>query len=214
MYVNPEHKKAQDYIDAQKYDKALKAFNEALKKAPNHPDILSHRGVCYLHMNQKKNCLDDMLLSLKMQPDYSYRYASLAYAQDFFGDIDGAIESYEKAVELDPEDAVAYNNLGLLHEKKGYQQKAQRQFEKADKLANIERKFMNQLDKEDGIETHESPAPPKGETLQPKKMEVDKVLTRKAIYRSLFSDGKTFKEFALFVKNGFKLTKDDQKGKG
>lgn len=214
MYVNPEHKRAQDYIDEQKYDKALKAFNEALKKAPNHPDILSHRGVCYLHMNQKKNCLDDLLLSLKMQPDYSYRYASLAYAKDFFGDIDGAIEAYEKAIELDPEDAVAYNNLGLLQEKKGYQQKAQRQFEKADKLANIERKFMNRLDEMEGKEVHESPKPPKGETLRPKKLKADKVPTRKEVYRSLFTDGKTFKEFVLFIKRGFKLKENDEKGKG
>ena len=212
MYINPEHKKAQDYIDAQKYDKALSAFNEALKKAPNHPDILSHRGVCYLHLNQKKNCLDDFNLSLQLQPDYSYRYASLAYAKDYFGDIDGAISAYEKAIELDPEDAVAYNNLGLLQEKKGYQQKAQRQFEKADKLAKIERKFMDRLDKDEIRDT--SPAPVKGETLQPKKLTPDKVLSRKEVYRSLFTDGKTFKEFIVFIKQGFKLTKDDQKRKG
>lgn len=212
MYINPEHKKAQDYIDAQKYDKALSAFNEALKKAPNHPDILSHRGVCYLHLNQKKNCLDDLHLSLQLQPDYSYRYASLAYAKDYFGDIDGAIAAYEKAIELDPEDAVAYNNLGLLQEKKGYQQKAQRQFEKADKLAKIERKFMDRLDKDEIRDT--SPAPGKGETLQPKKLTPDKVLSRKEVYRSLFTDGKTFKEFIVFIKQGFKLTKDDQKRKG
>lgn len=212
MYINPEHKKAQDYIDAQKYDKALSAFNEALKKAPNHPDILSHRGVCYLHLNQKKNCLDDLNLSLQLQPDYSYRYASLAYAKDYFGDIDGAIAAYEKAIELDPEDAIAYNNLGLLQEKKGYQQKAQRQFEKADKLAKIERKFMDRLDKDEIRDA--SPAPGKGETLQPKKLTPDKVLSRKEVYRSLFQDGKTFKEFLVFIKQGFKLTKDDQKRKG
>lgn len=214
MYANPEHKKAQDYIDAQKYDKALKAFNEALKKAPNHPDILSHRGVCYLHLNQKKNCLDDMLLSLKLQPDYSYRYASLAYVKDYFGDIDGAIEAYEKAVQLDPDDAVAHNNLGLLLEKKGYQQKAMRQFERADKLANIEQKFMNRLDELEGNEVYEAPHPPAGETLQPKKLEADKVVTRKQVYRSIFTDGKTFKEFILFIKSGFKLKNDDQKRKG
>lgn len=212
MYINPEHKKAQDYIDAQKYDKALSAFNEALKKAPNHPDILSHRGVCYLHLNQKKNCLDDLNLSLQLQPDYSYRYASLAYAKDYFGDIDGAIAAYEKAIELDPEDAIAFNNLGLLQEKKGYQQKAQRQFEKADKLAKIERKFMDRLDKDENRDA--SPAPGKGETLQPKKLTPDKVLSRKEVYRSLFKDGKTFKEFIVFIKQGFKLTKDDQKRKG
>ena len=71
---------------------------------------------------------------------------------------------------------------------------------------------MDRLDKEEG----QSPAPDpgKGETLQPKKLIPDEVLTRKQVYRSLFTDGKTFKEFVVFIKQGFKLSKDDQKRKG
>merc|ERR1711916_163810 len=140
MYVHGNHKKAQELLDEEKLESSLLHFNKALKEAPNHPDILSHRGVVHLHLNQKKKCLDDLKLSLSLEPENPYRYASLAYAKDFFGDIDGAIADYEKAVELDPEDAVAHNNLGLLLEKKGYQQKAQRNFEKADKLSKKEKK--------------------------------------------------------------------------
>merc|ERR1711916_397335 len=62
-------------------------------------DILSHRGVVHLHLNQKKKCLDDLKLSLSLEPENPYRYASLAYAKDFFGDIDGAIADYEKEPE-------------------------------------------------------------------------------------------------------------------
>jgi tetratricopeptide (TPR) repeat protein len=42
---------------------------------------------------------------------------------------------YEKAIELDPEDAVAYNNLGLVEEKLGRMEKAKDNFEKADSLS-------------------------------------------------------------------------------
>jgi tetratricopeptide (TPR) repeat protein len=41
------------------------------------------------------------------------------------------------AIRLDPEDLVAYNNLGLVYEKLGYKEKSKRSFEKADqKLSN------------------------------------------------------------------------------
>ena len=49
-------------MDEQKYEKALMFFNKALVLNPNHPDILSHRGVLYLHLNQKRKCFDDFFL--------------------------------------------------------------------------------------------------------------------------------------------------------
>ena len=44
----------------------------------------------------------------------------------------------KKAIKLDPEDAVAYNNLGLLEEKLGYEEQAKRRFEIADALVKDE----------------------------------------------------------------------------
>ena len=212
MFVNTQHKKGNDYLDEQKYDKALIAFNKALEKSPDHPDILSHRGVAYLHLNQKKNCLDDLLHALKLEPENSYRYASLAYARDFFGDLDGAIADYEKAVKIDPKDAIAHNNLGLLQEKKGYQQKARNNFERADKLAEIENKFMKTLDEqEQNVSQSEDmkPKPSSGEKLQPKKLQPDKKEKSMDVVKSVFTKKSAFIEFLAFIKNGFKLKKHD-----
>ncbi len=58
-----------------------------------------------------------------------------------------AMQDYRKAVELDPEDAVAHNNLGLLEEKVGYQLKADKRFEKADKLREEQSKEDKMLSK-------------------------------------------------------------------
>ena len=150
MYINSEHKKAQELMDEQKYDRALEAFNKALELNPNDPNILSHRGVLFLHLKQKRKCFDDLELSLNLDKDYAYRYAALAYAKEFFGDLDGAIALYETAVEMEPDDAIAHNNLGLLREKKGYQQKAQKSFEKADRLAEIQKDIFSKMDQLEG----------------------------------------------------------------
>lgn len=209
MYINESHKNADQLMDQQKFDKALIAFNDALKNDPDHPTILSQRGVLYLHMNQKKKCFDDLLLALKLEPDNGYRYASLAYARDFFGDLDGAIREYEKAVEIDPDDAIAHNNLGLLLEKKGYQSKAQERFNRADKLAKLEKKFFEAVDKREPLPENNQPKPTGGETLQPKKLEDTSNEKKSAVVKNVFTKKETFKEFMTFIKNGFKLKKND-----
>lgn len=226
MYINSEHKKAQELLDEQKFEKSLIAFNKALKLDPNHPDILSHRGVLYLHMNQKKKCFDDLEMSLRMDKDYGFRYAALAYAKDYFGDLDTAIELYEKAVQVDPEDSISHNNLGLLMEKRGYQKKARENFEKADRLAEIQDDMVEKLDeleeredqfhRENGQQETkaENPLPkpgslqkPLGERLQPKKMKPESIQTFGQVSKDLVTKKSVFKEFVVFVKNGFKLEK-------
>ncbi|PWH86673.1 tetratricopeptide repeat protein [Brumimicrobium oceani] len=227
MYINSEHKKAQELLDEQKFEKSLIAFNKALKLDPNHPDILSHRGVLHLHMNQKRKCFDDLELSLELDKGYAYRYAALAYARDYFGDLEGAILLYQQAVEVDPEDAISHNNLGLLMEKQGYQQKAKDNFEKADKLAQIQDDMLDKLNEleseeekflvknnDEGSISKSNPLPkpgtmntPKGEPLQPKKLKADTPPTFGQVSKDLVTKKSVFKEFVSFVKNGFKLEK-------
>ena len=227
MYINSEHKKAQELLDEQKFEKSLVAFDRALEIDPNHPDILSHRGVLYLHLNQKKKCFDDLELSLRLDDNYGYRYAALAYAKDYFGDLDTAIELYEKAVQVDPDDSISYNNLGLLMEKRGYQQKAKENFERADKLSQIEDGMLHKMEELERIEEnfHINKGQPKngepknenalpkpgsqlqGERLQPTKLKTDPPKTFGSVSKDLVTDKNVFKEFIAFVKNGFKLKK-------
>ena len=71
------------------------------------------------------------------QPDYSYRYSSRGWMKQASGDIQGAIEDYKKALELDPDDAVTWNNLGLLEEQLGYQEQAKERYRVSDELLGI-----------------------------------------------------------------------------
>lgn len=198
MQLSKAHQKAIKFVDKQNYNKALSQYHIALQSEPNNPDLYSQRGVVYLHLKQKKKCFDDLLHALQLQPDYAYRYSSLAYAKDYFGDIDGAIKAYQKAIELDPEDAIAHNNLGLLLEKKGYQNKAQKEFQKADSL----------------MQNEEITNEPIGVPLQPQKLNTNSKQTYHSIIRSIFTNKNTFKEFIRFIRNGFKLKSDEQKRKG
>lgn len=204
MFANETHEKAHNTLKEGKINEAIKLYTEALKVSPSHPDIISDRGVAYLHLENKELCYQDFQLALELQPQKAYRYTSFAFAMNHFGDIEGAIRQYEKAIELDPDDAVAHNNLGLLLEQKGYKDEAQVKFDRADKLSKLEDEFLEMLDKMDGTEGNAAERVPntntgiKGEEeKQTVASEMIKVLTNK----------ESFREFVKYIKNGFKIQK-------
>ena len=95
------------------------------------------RAVSHFHCGEKDLALDWLNKAADVQPDYSYRYASRGWMKQACGDLRGAIEDYKRTVELDPEDAVTWNNLGLLEEQLGYQEQAKERYRVSDELLGI-----------------------------------------------------------------------------
>lgn len=205
MFLNAHQERAQKLLDENKLTESLNEFNLALKLNPNSAEIYNQRAVVYIHLKKQHLSLSDFNKAIELDPDYAYRYASRAYARDFFGDINGAIEDYYKAVELDPTDAVANNNLGILLEKKGYQEKAQNHYKKADQIAKIEKQFNQTMIEKEGVALYEeNTSSPKGETIQPKKIDSIKP-TQSISLKDIVTKKSIFKEFVQFISNGFKL---------
>jgi len=149
---------------------------------------------------------------LEIQPKYSYRYACRGYALNFFGDIDAALLDYEKAVELDPDDAVAHNNLGLLLEQKGYKEQAKKRFERADKLSKQEDQLFSVMDDiEQGKVEEETQTAVEVPEEKPEREMVSPEVKREAQisamqeFKKVFTSKEQFKEFMRFIKNGFRI---------
>ena len=191
---NKFYLKSLEKIEEGKLAEAILFLDKAIEEEPNNPRYYSERGVCFLNLEQTGRALEDMNQSVKLDPDYSYRYASRAFVKDKMGDTEGGIADYEIAVKLDPDDAIAYNNLGLLQEKLGYKKKSERNFNKADDLAE------NNPDSLPNIKNEEaSPVP-----LPEIKPDVKKNSWR--VMKDVFTNSSTRKEFVKFIKNGFKIT--------
>ena len=90
MFTNKTHEQAEKQRKAGNQEKAIVLYSKALKEAPNDCNILSDRGVAYLHLNKQELCLKDLDFAVELQPDYAFRYACRAYAKRRFGDLDGA----------------------------------------------------------------------------------------------------------------------------
>lgn len=197
MSSNANYTKAEVLFDAEKYQDALKYYNKALTDEPCNPDYFSKRGVTHFHLSNLKAALADMNTSAELEPDYSYRYASRAFIKDAMGDLNGAIDDYRIALQLDPEDGVAFNNLGLLEEKLGYSS-AKKHFDKADELG-----FPGNSD---------TIGPKHGVELKPRNIQKEQdakqkelhAKGKKGIIKETFSKRSTFVEFVRFVKRGWK----------
>lgn len=209
MFANNTHKLADEALKNGEVEKAILLYTKALKESPNDCNIISDRGVAYIHAKNKSKSLADFDSAIELQPDYGYRYAARAFAKNSFGDIDGAILDYEKAVELDPDDAVGHNNLGLLLEQKGYQKEADDRFKRADKLSEMEDGLLDVIDNlEEGATPHIEFEKNKSEanTVEDKKdEEVEEKRTTKSEFKKVFTSKAQFDEFMAFLKNGFRI---------
>lgn len=194
------HNKGLALAKERKYAEALVIYNEAINNGYVTPDLLNDRAVAYIHTGDKLSAFNDFTESKNLQPDYSYRYACLAFIKEAMGDLDGAIEDYEYALKLDPTDAVSLNNLGLLQEKKGYTKEAKINFDLADNL----REQQNL-----GIEPQEEVKPDSAI-----KNNINNTSTEQkanttpnsywSLIKSVFINKQARKEFIHFLKNGFR----------
>jgi len=190
---------ATEHLKAGSYEKALEQFNALIKNEPPVADYFAYRGTVLLNLKRKKDALKDFDRAVELDAQYSYRYACRAFAKDALGDVEGAIADYRKAIELDPDDAIAHNNLGLLEEKAGNKNNAKRHFETADTLAQSF--FSQDLTVHHDVEVEETIFEKHEE------IEIQSTLNAQTYFSELkkvFSSKNEFSRFVKFIKKGFK----------
>ena len=179
---------------------AIRIFTEVLENDPRDANALSHRGIAYLNIDKLDLSLADMNAAVAYDPEYSFRYQSRGYLKAHMKDYEGALADYEKAVELDPNDAIAINNLALAQEQMGWAKEAKENFDKSDRLS--------------GMKTAEERAEERRNLAEKEvKMQdesTEDTVSKGEIARNVFTKKETFKEFIQFIKNGFRIKKDDK----
>ena len=188
MSNNPFFIEGQKLYKAKKFSEAIENFSKAIEKEEN-PYIYYERGMSYLHSRNFSLALSDLNTAAELQPENPFRFSSRAYVKDLMGDYIGAVEDYERCLKLDPNDAVALNNLGIIEDKLGRKEKAKKLVKRTDKLAAADEFLFQQRQKSFDKNIEKPP------TKKSFKSIVKEVLTSKDGWAELFT----------FVKNGFKL---------
>ncbi len=96
------------------YEKAIQNYDIEIEMAPENHVAHFNRALCLAELRRDKDALDALARTLDLKPDF---YWALCYRGDLLarsGDVAKAVESYETALQKDPNNAYAKDKLALL----------------------------------------------------------------------------------------------------
>ena len=97
---------------------AAAIYRKILQIAPNHPDALHRLGVTARRVGKNEIAIELITKAINASPS-SAMYCNLGAALRNQGKLVEAVESYRKALSMDPDFAEAHNNLGIALQQQG-----------------------------------------------------------------------------------------------
>ena len=91
------------YFDAERYDDAIKWYEQAVKLTPKDENLSTDLGVCYYYTNQPDKALERFDASLKINPKHTKTLLNLGIVLAFGKqDLAGATKAWEQVIAIDP----------------------------------------------------------------------------------------------------------------
>jgi len=197
--MNREYAKGIAKVKENDFHSAIEHFTLAISENTSDVESYAERAVAYIHVEKLELSMFDMNRCIELEPANSYRYSCRAFLKSKMGDVDGAIADYEIAVQLDPDDAIAYNNLGLAQESKGYQKKAEKSFSRSNEIIGYNPKRFDEGTKKEESKQNEPKSDQTSTTTETEQF------SEKAYAKKALTTKEGFKDFLRFIRNGFKI---------
>lgn len=93
--------KGNDAYIAKKYDEAIDLFTQAIKLDPSVGIYYSNRAAAYSASQQHEKAVEDAKESIRLNPSFSKGYSRLGFALMSLGDAQGAMEAYQKGLQVE-----------------------------------------------------------------------------------------------------------------
>lgn len=115
-YIDPElavqeKEKGNDFFKKADYPNAMKHYNEAIKRDPDNPILYSNRALCYQKLLEFHLALKDCEECVRLDPNFVKGYVRKGHALLALRDTVKAMHAFQKALELDPNNADAKSGL-------------------------------------------------------------------------------------------------------
>jgi len=92
------------YFDAERFEDAIKWYEEATKLAPNDVNLHTDLGVSYYYVNQPDKALEQFNRSLQLDPKHAKTLLNLGIVKAFGKqDLQGATDAWEQVIKLAPD---------------------------------------------------------------------------------------------------------------
>ncbi|KAH0613497.1 uncharacterized protein H6S33_005383 [Morchella sextelata] len=101
---------------AKDFDKAISLFTQAIEVDPSNHVLYSNRSACYASLKDFAGALQDATKCTELKPDWAKGFTRKGAALHGEGDLIAALEAYEEALKLDPNNAQAKSGAKLVNE--------------------------------------------------------------------------------------------------
>lgn len=130
---DPEQQRllAMRYLDANRFDEAMKRFRESIRLKPDFVEARHSLGTLLVARGKRAEAEAEFQEALRIRPDFSIAQYSLGDLYFNLGRLDEAAEHYANAARIKPNLAVAYYGLGNVLAKQGKPALAAEQYAKA-----------------------------------------------------------------------------------
>ena len=106
--------KGNTHLKNKEYTEALNCYNEAAAMESSNHIHFSNRSACYFNMSNYLKALEDAETSIKIKPDYIKGYQRKASALEKLDRIEEAVETYQRSLDLDPNNQQSKDALNEL----------------------------------------------------------------------------------------------------
>ena len=135
------------FYNTGKIEEAIPYYQKAIRINPDNNVYYENLGLAYEGINNVEKAEEYYLEALRHKEEYQTcnRLGILYYRRNQNDDTDKAIEYYQKAIGLAPENAALYENLGLAYEQKKMLLEAEQAYIKATEIDKVTGAYFNRL---------------------------------------------------------------------
>ena len=116
--------KGEKALEAQKYDEAIAAYQDALKATPGYAAALNGMGSALFKQKKQDEAIAQFRAATEADPSFKLAWFNLGYATRKTQDFATAATAYEKYTALDPNDPDGFYGLGESYKALGKNDKA------------------------------------------------------------------------------------------
>ena len=102
MSADDWKEKGNNFLKSKNYEEALKCYTEAINVDSKNHVHFSNRTVCHYNMQNFPKALEDATTCVSLKTDWSKGYLRKGMAEFKLEEVDEAVASYKKGLELDP----------------------------------------------------------------------------------------------------------------
>ncbi|HYQ58662.1 MAG TPA: tetratricopeptide repeat protein, partial [Draconibacterium sp.] len=113
---------ADSYLQMQDTAQALNSVQEGFEKYPDDNGVLTNMIDLYMKTGKNEEAAEYLDLAIEQDPQNVTYYSAKGRLFETFGQEQDAINTYEKAIEVDPNHFISNFNLGVLYYNKGVDQ--------------------------------------------------------------------------------------------